>query len=176
MSQKRLLEFIVGLFILIAIIAFVFLAFKVSGLTSYSTSDSYDITASFQNIGDLKVRAPVTIAGVSIGEVTDISLNPTTYEAIVSMNLARKDKIPEDSTANIYTAGLIGSNYISITPGFSETNLKNGERLQRTNQAMILQNIIGQLLYSFKSKDSKKTTTAQPATQSSLPVPEGSPS
>jgi phospholipid/cholesterol/gamma-HCH transport system substrate-binding protein len=164
MSRMRFVEFLVGLFILIAIVAFVFLAFKVSGLTSYSSSDSYQITASFQNIGDLKVRAPVTIAGVSIGEITDIKLNPQTYEAIVTMQIKSAAKIPEDSTANIFTAGLIGSNYISITPGFSETILKNGQRLQRTNQAMILQNIIGQLLYSFKSGDSKKSDSTPTTT------------
>jgi phospholipid/cholesterol/gamma-HCH transport system substrate-binding protein len=113
----------------------------------------------------------VTIGGVRIGQVTDNSLNPVTYEAVVTMKINGKDKIPLGSTANIYTAGLIGSNYISITPGFSNDFLTNGGKIERTNQAMILQNIIGQLLYSFKSGDSKSSsksnsTTAAPAATS----------
>src|SRR3990167_4847966 len=146
MARQRIIEICVGLFMILGILAFGFLAFKVSGLTTYSYGDSYTITADFQNIGDLKVRAPVTVAGVKVGLITDIQLNTETYEAVVTMRIDHSDLIPVDSTANIYTAGLIGSNYISITPGFSDQYLKNGGVLERTNQAMILQDIIGQLL------------------------------
>ncbi len=144
---------------ILGIAALVFLALKVSGLTSYSYGSSYKITASFQNIGDLKERAPVTVAGVRIGQVTKITLDPVTYEAVVHMRIEDHDQLPVDSTANIYTAGLIGSNYISITPGFSDTFLKNGGKIERTNQAMILQNIIGQLLYSFKNDSSDQESS-----------------
>lgn len=155
MGRQKVTEIGVGVFMILGILALVFLAFKVSGLTSYSYAKSFEIKADFQNIGDLKVRAPITIAGVRVGEITSITLDPETYQAVVHMRIEHDEKIPIDSTANIYTAGLIGSNYISLTPGFSDTYLKNGDVLQRTNQAMILQDIIGQLLYSFKSGDSK---------------------
>lgn len=165
MAKQRFADVSVGVFMLLGVLALLFLAFKVSGLTSFSYSNSYQITASFENIGDLKIRAPVTIAGVRIGEITKINLNPQTYQAIVTMRIEGQEKIPVDSTANIYTAGLIGSNYISLTPGFSEDYLKNGDVLARTNQAMILQNIIGQLLYSFTNKgdDDKKTDNSATA-------------
>lgn len=171
MSRQRVFEFCVGIFMILGIVALVFLAFKVSGLTSYSSGSSYNITASFQNIGDLKERAPVTIAGVRIGQITSITLNPETYEAVVHMRIDGNDQIPVDSTANIYTAGLIGSNYISITPGFSEAFLKNGGKIERTNQAMILQNIIGQLLYSFKGGSDDKKSSSEPANNATASVP-----
>jgi phospholipid/cholesterol/gamma-HCH transport system substrate-binding protein len=163
MARQRLFELCVGCFMIIGLLALVFLAFKVSGLTSFSSGNTYRVTAAFDNIGDLKVRAPVTVAGVNIGQITEITLNPVTYRAVVTMDIDHEDKIPVDSTANIFTAGLIGSNYISLTPGFSDEYVKNGGKIDRTNQAMILQNIIGQLLYSFKSgdksSDAKKDAT-----------------
>lgn len=150
MSRKRVAETTVGLFIIVGLIALAFLALKVSGLSWQSMGNSYTITASFDHIGDLKARSPVTVAGVKVGQITDIHLNDKTYQAVVEMRIRKGVKIPMDSTANIYTEGLIGSNYISISPGFTDDFLKDGGQLQRTNSAMILQNIIGQLMYSFK--------------------------
>src|SRR3989338_5272652 len=167
MARQRIIEICVGIFMILGILALLFLAFKVSGLTTYSYANSYKITADFQNIGDLKVRAPVTMAGVKVGQITDIQLDPETYAAIVTMRIDRQDLIPIDSTANIYTAGLIGSNYVSITPGFSNQFLKSGDVLQRTNQAMILQDVIGQLLYSLKGGDSDNDTSQQQAANGS---------
>jgi phospholipid/cholesterol/gamma-HCH transport system substrate-binding protein len=138
-------------------IAFAFLAIKVSGLTTLNNSDTYQVTADFVDIGDLKVRAPVTIAGVTVGRVSNIDLDPKTYEAKVTLEIENHiNNIPIDSTANIFTAGLLGSNYISITPGFSEEFLKDGAMIEKTNQAMILQNIIGQLMYSLTNKDKEQ--------------------
>ena len=152
MANQRKLEITVGLFIIIGFIAFAILAIKVSGLANFNNHDTYKITANFTNVGDLKIRAPVTLAGVTIGRVSNIKLDPKTYRAKVTLEINNITKnIPVDSTANIFTAGLLGSNYISITPGFSDQYLKNKERLENTNQAMILQNIIGQLLYNIKS-------------------------
>jgi phospholipid/cholesterol/gamma-HCH transport system substrate-binding protein len=157
MGQKHRIEFLVGLFMLAGMIALVTLAFKISGLTSLTRQETYSVTAEFEHIGDLKTRAPVTIAGVSIGRVTHITLDPVTFKAIVSLEIdARETHIPLDSTANIYTAGLIGSNYISITPGFEETYLKAGSKIENTNQALILQNLIGQLIYTVKDKNNTK--------------------
>jgi len=152
MSRQRYIELIVGLFMIAAIVAFVFLAFKVSGLTTYTSTNTYKITAEFDNIGDLKVRAPVSVAGVTIGRITNIHLDTTSYKAIVTMDISKQSKIPVDSTANIFTAGLIGANYISITPGFEDQYLKAGDKIEKTNQALILQNLIGQFMYNMKNK------------------------
>ncbi|OGT06560.1 MAG: outer membrane lipid asymmetry maintenance protein MlaD [Gammaproteobacteria bacterium GWF2_41_13] len=154
MGKQRYTDFIVGLFMMAGIAAFVFLAIKVSGLTTFSESGTYRVKAAFTNIGDLKVRAPVTIAGVKIGRVTAIDLNPQDFKAVITMEIDNaSDHIPTDSTANIFTAGLLGANYISIAPGFDETFLKNGGEIENTNQALILQNLIGQLLFSLKNPD-----------------------
>lgn len=154
--RKYWVEFIVGLLMIAGIIAFVVLAFKVSGFTTFSDHETYKITAEFTNVGDLKARAPVTIAGVTIGQVTKIKLDPKSYKAIVTMKIMNgHNDIPVDSTANIFTAGLLGANYISITPGFEDEFLKNGEQIEKTNQALILQNLIGQLMYTLKNKDKK---------------------
>lgn len=163
MLRQRGIDFIVGVFVIICILCLLFLAVKVSGL-NLSHSSRFTVTANFQNIGDLKVRAPVTIAGVTVGSISSITLNPQTYEAIVTLDINKGTPIPVDSTANIYTAGLIGSNYISITPGFSNDNLQDGGKITQTNPALILQNLIGQLLYSMKgdgkTTDKKSETTA----------------
>jgi phospholipid/cholesterol/gamma-HCH transport system substrate-binding protein len=155
MFNERRIEFTVGLFFLIGIIAFLILAFKVSGLTELSDSRTYNITAKFINVGDLKIRAPVTVAGVTVGRVSTIILDQQTYKAIVLMKIENATKIPTDSTASIFTAGLIGSNYISISPGFEERFFKDGDEIMNTNQAMVLQNIIGQLIFNLSGKSKK---------------------
>ncbi len=150
-NREKMMNFIVGCFIIAGIVALIVLAFRVSGLTTYSGANTYRVTAEFQNVGDLKDRAPVTIAGVTIGRITDIALNPSTFKAVVTMQIDQHDnQIPMDSTASILTAGLLGANYIDITPGFDETYLKEGSRIQNTNQALILQNLIGQLMFNLK--------------------------
>ena len=158
MYKKHSLEFMVGLFMLAGAIAFVVLALQVSGLTSYSMGPTYQITANFENVGDLKARAMVTVAGVNVGRVTDIALNPATFAAVVTLNIENKyNNIPTDSTANIYTAGLLGANYISIVPGFDSTVLKNGGVIEHTNQAMILQDLIGKFMFNTNKTQSATT-------------------
>ncbi len=156
MYKKHSLEFMVGLFMLAGVLAFIVLALKVSGLTNYSSGSTYAVTANFSDVGDLKVRAAVTMAGVNIGRVIRITLNPKTFSAVVSMDIDREyDNIPTDSTANIYTAGLLGANYISIVPGFDETYLQNGGVIENTNQAMILQDLIGKFMFNTDKSKSK---------------------
>lgn len=140
---------------ILGIIALVFLALKVSGLTNYRSSGYYAVTADFDNTGSLKVRAPVSIAGVHVGQVGAISLNPVTYRATVTLLLNDKTKIPTDSAASIYTQGLLGSNYISLSPGYADTNLKNGGQIQSTTSALILEKLIGQFIFSLKNNTSK---------------------
>lgn len=150
MQHQRLVESLVGCFILLAIISLMLLAFKVSGLTSLFPEKSYTVVASFDDIGGLKVRAPVKIGGVQIGEVSDIQLDPVTFKATVTLAINKHMKaIPDDSTAGILTAGLLGDNYIEITPMYNEAFLKDGSHIQITHSAMILEKLIGQLIYKL---------------------------
>ena len=159
MLSRRAIELLVGLFILAGIFAMFTLAFKVSGFSKYSTRDSFRVGAIFDNIGDLKVRAPVTIAGVRVGEVDNIVLDSRSFKAEVAMRIdKRQDKLPEDTTAKILTAGLIGANYIELIPGYEESNLKEGGLIVDTQPAIILENLIGQLIYRLgDGKNNAKT-------------------
>lgn len=157
MSRNKTIEITVGLFMLMAILALLVLAFKVSGLSLSLSKRGYTVTAKFANIGALKPRAAVTLAGVKIGQVEAIYLNTDSYMAEVSMIIdAAVDAIPVDSTASILTAGLLGANYISLTPGFEDAFLKQGDHIDNTNQALILENLIGQLLFSLKGNKSSE--------------------
>ena len=155
-SRQRIVETWVGLFMLLGIVGLIFLAFKVSGLTQQSMSDGYTITASFENIGGLKARAPVQMGGVKIGRVTSIVLDKKTYRAVVSMLVFDSfDNIPNDSRASILTQGLLGSNYVGVTPGYAQAFYKQGGVIQDTSSAMILENLIGQFLYGVNDKKGK---------------------
>jgi phospholipid/cholesterol/gamma-HCH transport system substrate-binding protein len=124
------------------------LAFKVSGLTNLFPEKMYTVKAEFDDIGGLKVRAPVKIGGVQIGEVSHIALDSTTFKAIVTLHIkSRFNDIPDDSSAGIYTAGLLGDNYIAISPMYNQTFLKDGSQIQITRSAMILEKLIGQFIY-----------------------------
>lgn len=164
MRNKTIVEIFVGLFMLAGIAALVILAFKVSGLTNLHGKNTYYITADFDNIGGLKVRAPVSLAGVVIGEVDSINLDPNTFRAHVLLAIDKNvNNIPTDTTASILTQGILGANYISLTPGFDNTYLKNGGQIESTRSAIILENLIGQLLYNVKggSSDKNKESTNQ---------------
>jgi phospholipid/cholesterol/gamma-HCH transport system substrate-binding protein len=161
MGSQRVIESLVGLFILAAIAALVILAFKVSGLTSFFREDGYTVTANFDDIGGLKLKAPVKVGGVVIGEVSSVTLDPATFKAIVKMNIYNKfNDIPSDSSASILTAGLLGDNYIELTPMYSQEVLKNGSVIEYTHPAMILERLIGQFLFRVGGgQDSSKTKT-----------------
>lgn len=158
-GNNSAVEILVGLFILAGVLALLALALKVSGLGNVVGDNGYQISAPFDNVGDLKIRAPVTISGVRIGEVTGIKLDPNTYRAVVTMQInPTQNEIPSDSSASILTQGLLGSNYISITPGFDDSFLKQGDKINDTHPAIILENIIGQVMYKLNgSSDSNKT-------------------
>ncbi len=159
MLRRRSLEMIVGLFMLAGIVALLVLALKVSGLTNEMGTKGYLVTAAFDNIGDLKPRAPVTISGVHIGQVVAIKLDPETFRANVTLLINRKfNAIPSDSSAQILTQGLLGSNYVSLTPGFQNAFLKNGSTIVDTHPALILENLIGQLLFKVGGNDKDKKT------------------
>ena len=157
MAKQRWVDISVGLFVLSGILALSVMAMKVSGVSRWSSNKSYHVTAEFADIGSLKVRSPVTIAGVKIGEVTRIELQSADLNAKVTMLLRQDKPIPfQDTSARILTQGLLGSNYISIVPGFDDDSksahayLRDGDMIARTQEAMILENLIGQLLFNIK--------------------------
>jgi len=158
---KKLTETLVGIFMILGILSLGFLALKVSGLTGYTNkANYYTVTAEFDNVGGLKVRAPIMIAGVSVGEVRSIVLNPTDFRAKVSMRIDKnKIQLPTDTSASIYTQGLLGSNYVNLSPGYADTFLQNGGVIEATNSAVILEKLLGQFLYSFQNKSSTTSTS-----------------
>lgn len=156
MKKQRAIDLGVGLFMVMSLIALTVMVMKVSGINGFFRTKTYAVTADFTNIGGLKVRAPVTIAGVRIGEVTRIELQPGELNAKVTMALRTDKPIPyDDVSARILTEGLLGSNYISIVPGFEDESgkhpyLRNGDTIAKTQEAMILENLIGQLIFNIK--------------------------
>lgn len=150
--RNRVTESWVGLFMLIGLLAFLLMAFKVSGLASYTVTGAYTLTADFDNIGGLKIRAPVRVAGVRVGEVSRIMLNDRNYRAQVVLAMDERARFPVDTSAAILTEGLLGANYINLTPGFEQEMLGNGQAIEETHSALILENMIGHLLYSLGGK------------------------
>jgi phospholipid/cholesterol/gamma-HCH transport system substrate-binding protein len=153
MKQTRAVEIGTGLFVLLGFGALFFLITQTTGLKQEVGKSGYSVSARFENVGDLKVRAPVTISGVTIGRVTSISFDPQKLNAVVTMTIASQyDALPDDSEAAILTAGLIGGQYIGLTPGASESYLKNGSEVEFTQSAVVLENLIGKFLSSMGSK------------------------
>ncbi len=149
MMQKKSTEITVGIFVAMGLAALFVLAMKVSNLAEFTDEQGYLVTAEFENIGGLKVRSPVTMAGVRVGRVADIDLNPQSYNAKVTMNLyGQFDMIPIDSSASIYTAGLLGEQYIGMEAGAEEEFLQDGGVLHLTQSALVLEQVIGQFLFS----------------------------
>jgi len=143
------MELWVGLFVAAGLAALGMLAFKVGNLTTADVANGFRVTAEFENIGGLKVKAPVTLAGVRIGRVTAISIDKNRFRAVVEMNVDGSfNNIPTDSSASILTSGLLGDQYIGLEAGGSEENLKNGDQILTTASALVLEKLIGQVLFS----------------------------
>lgn len=152
----RTLEISVGFFIVFSVVALLILALQVSGLSQiFESNVGYEMKAQFSNIGGLKVRGKVVMAGVVVGRVTDIKLNMDSYEAVVTMRVDEVvNKIPDDSRASILTAGLLGDNYIGIMPGFSETYFHKESviPIENTDSAVVLENLISKFITNRASK------------------------
>lgn len=164
MQQNKRQEIGVGIFMLIGLAALVFLALKVADIKSLGNEPTYRLTATFDNIGSLKVRSPVKIGGVVVGRVTNITLDTKTYLPKVELAiLSRYNEIPETSSLSIRTAGLLGEQYLSLIPGFVDTDtamLKDGARIEDTKSAMVLEDLIGQFLYNSGSNSSGSGNTS----------------
>ncbi len=154
--QKGAIELWVGVFVVAGIAALGVLAFKVGNLSGADIKDGYKITARFSNIGGLTVKAPVTLAGVRVGRVSEIRINRDTYNAVVEMNIERQyDNLPKDTSASILTQGLLGAQYVGLEPGGDEEHLKDGERIEITQSAVVLEQLIGQFLFSKAEGETK---------------------
>ena len=147
MRDKNNVSAWVGAFVVLGIAALFMLAIKVSNVAAFSLGKTYQLTAYFENIGGLKVRSPVTMAGVVIGRVSDIKFDNNSYQARVVMQIQEQyDNIPLDSSANVYTSGLLGEQYIGLMAGSEKKFLKHGDEFLLTQSAVVLEQLVGQLL------------------------------
>jgi phospholipid/cholesterol/gamma-HCH transport system substrate-binding protein len=152
MQQTRSVEIGTGLFVLLGMSALLFLTTQTTGGEKFSATDTYEVEARFENVGSLKSRAPVSMSGVTIGRVTDVVFDPEMLDAKVTFVIdAQYDQIPDDSDASILTAGLLGSQYIGLQAGGSDTYLENGGEIYFTQSAIVLENLIGKFLVNSGS-------------------------
>lgn len=161
---------LVGFFVCLGVAAVFVLTFRVASVNSVGSGGTYTVTADFDNIGSLSPGTSVKLAGVRIGSVTGIRIDPKTFQAVVSMTISDKhNDIPTDSAAKILTAGLLGEQYVGIDPGGAPDSLKNGNHIMFTQSAFILENVIGQFLVNMTQKNSKSSPDANtaPATDAS---------
>ena len=152
--QSRAVELLVGFFVCLGIAAIFILTLRVSDLADASGVQGYTVTAAFNDIGGLKAGAPVDMAGVRIGRVSQIKLNQTTFQAVAKIKINEKYKIPKDSDASILTAGLLGEQYVGIGPGGSLKNMQDGDKFIITQSAVVLEQLIGQFMSTMGSDDS----------------------
>jgi len=152
MQQTRSVEVGTGLFVLLGMSALFFMTTQTTGGEKFSASETFEVAASFENVGSLKPRAPVAMSGVTIGRVTDVRFDPIALEARVTLIIdSQYDQIPDDSDASILTSGLLGSQYIGLQAGGSETYLENGSEIYFTQSAIVLENLIGKFLVNSGS-------------------------
>lgn len=147
MQNSATQETVVGFFVASGIVALFFMAMQISNLGSFSEADKYTINARFENSGGLKVKSPVTVAGVRIGKVVAIYIDQESFESVVEMAIEKNYQLPDDTTANIYTAGLLGEQYISLSPGGSLQMLEANGLIEITQSALVLEEVIGQFLF-----------------------------
>jgi len=169
MRKSLTLDLGTGSFVLLGFAALFFLTTQTTSRgISFASPPHYDLTAKFDNIGDLKVGAPVSMSGVEMGRVTKIAFDWKEYKAAVTMRIdARFNQIPTDSDASVYTQGLLGGKFIGLTPGGAETYLKDKDQIGFTQSAFVLENLIGQFAANFMKgggqSDSGKSKTDAPA-------------
>jgi phospholipid/cholesterol/gamma-HCH transport system substrate-binding protein len=119
----------------------------VSNLTVVTGNEGYEVSAQFENISGLKVRSPVTVAGVPVGRVVNISFDNQTFEAVVKMRIGKQYQLPVDTSASVLTSGLLGEKYVGLEPGGAPEMLKNGSEIKLTQSALVLEQLIGQFLF-----------------------------
>ena len=161
MRQSRAIDVSTGLFVLLGIAAIIFLVTQISNREISLRDTSYRVRAQFENIGGLKEGAPVSMAGVKIGRVESIGFDMDLFKAVVTVRIdGHYNRIPTDSDASIYTAGLLGGQYIGISPGGSEEYLHDGDQIEFVQDAIVLENLISKYLFSQAGKESKSKAPA----------------
>ena len=150
--SRKLLDIWVGFFVVIGFAALLFLALRVGNLSSANFAETYQLTARFDNIGGLKVRGPVKSAGVVVGRVAEIRLDPGSYEAQVTLTIDSRYRFPKDTFASILTAGLLGEQYIGLDAGGDEKMLKDGDVVGKTQSAVVLEKLISQFMFNKASE------------------------
>jgi phospholipid/cholesterol/gamma-HCH transport system substrate-binding protein len=173
MRKSRTLNLGTGSFVLLGFAALFFLTTQTTsrGL-SWFGPPQYELTAKFDNIGDLKVGAPVSMSGVEIGRVAKIDFDSNDYKAVVKLRLnERYNKIPTDSDASIYTQGLLGGKFIGLTAGGADTYLKNNDQIDFTQSAFVLENLIGQVLANFTKSKADEQQAGAASAPASTPAP-----
>jgi len=153
MQNTKTQDTLVGLFVACGIAALFFMAMQISNLSGFTADNAYTISARFENSGGLKVKSPVTVAGVRIGRVSDISIDRDSYESVVKMQIDAQYSLPDDTSASIFTAGLLGEQYISLEPGGSEDALLENGLIDITQSAIVLEEIIGQFLFDKAAEE-----------------------
>jgi phospholipid/cholesterol/gamma-HCH transport system substrate-binding protein len=149
MKRSGSVDFVTGLFVLLGLGAMFWLTVETSNYKAYKTTEGFTVTARFSNIASLKVRAPVTIAGVTVGRVVRIDFDKERFQALVTMRIhERYDTIPADSSASILTAGLLGEKYIGIEPGADVEYLADGSVITFTQSAIVLENLVSKYLFN----------------------------
>ena len=146
--NRKVLDLWVGVFVAIGFLSLLFLALKVGNLSGANFAETYVLQAKFDNIGGLKVRGPVKSAGVVVGRISDIRFDPVTYEAVVSMTIDGRYRFPKDTFASIFTAGLLGEQYVGFDAGGDEKMLQAGDTIAKTQSAVVLEKLISQFLFS----------------------------
>lgn len=154
--QRRSIDFMVGLFVVLGFVALLFLALKAGNLGSFQIIDSYTVKARFDNIGGLKIRAPVKSAGVVVGRVADIAFDDQIYQAVVTLRLENSYRFPKDTSAKILTSGLLGEQYLGLEAGGDSVPLAQGDRITSTQSALVLESLISQFLYSKAAEGKPK--------------------
>lgn len=152
--DRTTIDLWVGVFVALGIAALLGLAMKVGNLTSNKIGETYTVSAAFENIGGLKPNAPVKSAGVVVGRVAEIKFDTKVYEAVVTIKIDERYEFPKDTFANIYTAGLLGEQYIGLEAGGEEDYLKNGDKIAQTQDAVVLEKMISQFLYNKAAEPS----------------------
>jgi phospholipid/cholesterol/gamma-HCH transport system substrate-binding protein len=156
MMSRKMLDLWVGFFVAVGFAAVMFLALKVASTATFAAADGYEVKAKFDNIGGLKVRAPVKSAGVVVGRVAEIRFDNQSFEAVVTMNIDKRYQFPKDTSAKILTSGLLGEQYVGLSAGGDTVNLKDGDTLRLTQSAIVLESLIGQFLFNKAAEGGEK--------------------
>jgi len=159
--NRKIYDFWVGIFVVLAMLAVAFLALRVSNANSNNGGPSYVLTASFDNIGGLKARAAVKSAGVLVGRVASVELDKKRYRALVHLQLDERYQFPKDSSAEILTSGILGEQYVGLTPGADETMLKQNDQITLTSSAIVLEQLISQFMFSKAAENKPEAKPGQ---------------